>query len=67
MSILCMLGIHKWINILPGQMQVKYKGKEWWTIGGIFNDYYCDRCGKLKSGTILVREDEDEYVIVRDE
>jgi hypothetical protein len=56
MSILCFLGFHKWISILPGQMQVKYEGKMWWTIGGIFQDYCCERCGKVRGGTVLIDE-----------
>jgi len=52
-SLRCLLGFHDWCVLLPGQRKVTYMGKEWWTVGGIdFN--YCQRCGKVAKGTLLL-------------
>jgi hypothetical protein len=49
----CLLGLHDWSSILPGQKIVNYKGKEWWPMSGI-RSCVCRRCGKIRNGVLLI-------------
>lgn len=63
--LLCLLGIHDWVIILPGQKPVTYRGKQWWPMSGA-RSQVCRRCGKLLPGQVLIPAEitDDEIVVM---